>query len=48
MGYSLFLELNITNPGNLPMNVTLDFSNGNFPSVTSYNFWSDMPGYLEF
>jgi hypothetical protein len=26
------------------MNVTLDFSNVNFPSDISYNFWSDMQG----
>jgi hypothetical protein len=42
MGYSPFLELNITNTGNLPMNVAVDFPNTNFPSGITYNFWSDM------
>ena len=42
MGYSPFLELNITNTGNVPMNVAIVFSNANFPSGMSNNFWSDM------
>ncbi len=42
MGYSPFLELNITNTGSSPMNVAIAFSNANFPSGMSNNFWSDM------
>ena len=42
MGYSPFLELNVTNTGDLPMNVAVDFQNVNFPSGITYNFWSDM------
>jgi hypothetical protein len=42
MGYSPFLELNITNTGTLPINVAISFPNANFPSGMTYNFWSDM------
>ena len=42
MGYSPFLELNVTNTGSVPINVALAFSNANFPSGMSNNFWSDM------
>ena len=42
MGYSPFLEVNVTNTGNLPLNIAVTFQNANFPSGMTYNFWSDM------
>ena len=42
MGYSPFLELNITNTGNLPVNVAVTFPKTVFPSGMTYGFWSDM------
>ena len=42
MGYTPFLEVNVTNTGNSPINVAVDFANVNFPSGITYNFWSDM------
>lgn len=42
MGYSPFLELNVTNTGSVSMNVSITFPNANFPSGMTYSFWSDM------
>jgi hypothetical protein len=42
LGYNPFLELNITNTGNMPLNAAIVFSNVNFPSGMTNNFWSDM------
>lgn len=42
MGYTPFLEVNITNTGTSPINMAVDFTNLNFPTGVTYNFWSDM------
>jgi hypothetical protein len=42
MGYTPFLEVNVTNTGTTPINIAVDFTNINFPTGVTYNFWSDM------
>jgi hypothetical protein len=42
MGYTPFLEVNVTNTGTTPINVAVDFTNINFPTGITYNLWSDM------
>ena len=42
MGYTPFLEVNVTNTGNAPITLAVEFTNINFPTGITYNFWSDM------
>jgi hypothetical protein len=42
MGYTPFLEVNVTNTGTTPLNLAVEFTNINFPTGITYNFWSDM------